>query len=161
MKKSSGPYVEKSTCAKRSRKHEGKCPIDMGNCYGCGKSGHMKRDFPIMKDQGREIYHAQARDPNPDAPKKNHFYALFSRSDQEECPDVVTGCIYHVVRVKDLESEVPPLESVPIVRDFPKVFPNDLPGVPPEWEIDFGIDLLPGMKPILVPPSCMALAELQ
>ena len=76
MKKGSGPYVEKSTCAKRSRKHEGKCPIDMGNCYGCGKSGHMKRDFPIMKDQGREIYHAQARDPNPDAPKKNHFYAL-------------------------------------------------------------------------------------
>ena len=51
------------------------------------------------------------------------------------------GCRYHVVRVKDLESEVPPLESVPIVRDFPKVFPNDLPGVPPEWEIDFGIDL--------------------
>ena len=26
-----------------------------GNCYGCGKSGHMNRDFPMMMSEGREI----------------------------------------------------------------------------------------------------------
>ena len=52
--KGSGPYVEKSTCAKYGRKHEGKCLVSTRNCYSCGKYGNMKRDFLMMKDQGRE-----------------------------------------------------------------------------------------------------------
>ena len=42
------------------------------------------------------------------------------------------GCIYHIVRVRDVDSEVPPLESVPIVSEFLDVFPNDLSGIPPK-----------------------------
>ena len=41
------------------------------------------------------------------------------------------GFEYHIVRVKDLDSEVPPVESVLVVREFSEVFPNDLPGIPP------------------------------
>ena len=37
------------------------------------------------------------------------------------------GCLYHIVRVKDLDSETPPIELVPVVMEFPKVFLNDLP----------------------------------
>ena len=66
------------------------------------------------------------------------------------------GCLYHIVRVKDLDSEIPPIESVPAVSEFPKVFPNDLPDIPPEWEIDFDIDLLPDTNPISIPPYRMA-----
>ncbi|WMV50937.1 hypothetical protein MTR67_044322 [Solanum verrucosum] len=44
---------------------------------------------------------------------------------------------------------------------FPEVFPEDLPGVPPEREIDFGIDLLPDTQPISIPPYRMAPAELK
>ena len=32
------------------------------------------------------------------------------------------------------------LEDLPIVRDFPDVFPNDLPGLPPEMEVELTID---------------------
>ena len=71
------------------------------------------------------------------------------------------GCIYHIVRVRDVNSEVPPLESVPIVNEFLDVFPDDLPGVPPEREIDFGIDLLPDTQPISIPPYRMAPTELK
>jgi len=71
-----GPYVEKPICTKCGRKHEGKCLVGTGNCYGCGKSGHMRRDCPMLKAQGRENAQAQASGPNPDAPKKNRFYAL-------------------------------------------------------------------------------------
>jgi len=71
------------------------------------------------------------------------------------------GCIYHIMRLKDLESETPPLESVPVVREFLEVFPNDLPGIPLEWEIDFIIDFLPDTKPILIPPYRMAPVELK
>ncbi|GKF14156.1 putative reverse transcriptase domain-containing protein, partial [Tanacetum coccineum] len=34
------------------------------------------------------------------------------------------------------------------VRDFPGVFPKDLTGLPPQRQVEFGIDLVPGAKPI-------------
>ena len=40
------------------------------------------------------------------------------------------------------------------------VFPVDLPSIPPEWEIDFGIDLLLDTQHISIPPYRMAPAEL-
>ena len=63
-------------------------------------------------------------------------------------------CKYSSVR--DVESELPSLKSVLIVNKFLDVFPNDLPGIPPEREIDFGIDLLLDTNPISIPPYCMA-----
>ncbi|XP_070011149.1 uncharacterized protein [Nicotiana sylvestris] len=71
------------------------------------------------------------------------------------------GYIYHLVRVKDTDAQIPTLQSVPIVNEFPEVFPEDLPGVPPDREIDFGIDLLLGTKPISIPPYRMAPTELK
>ena len=45
---------------------------------------------------------------------------------------------------------------MPVVNEFLDVFPDDLPGVPPPREIDFGIDLEPNTKPISIPPYKMA-----
>ena len=70
---------------------------------------------------------------------------------------IAKGCIYHVVRVGDVDSESPPLESISVVNEFL----DDLPGVPLEREIDFGIDLLPDTPPIYIPPHRMAPAELK
>ena len=47
------------------------------------------------------------------------------------------------------------------MREFPEVFPNDLLGIPPEWEIDIGIDLLPDTNPISIPPYRIAPSELK
>ncbi|XP_070014827.1 uncharacterized protein [Nicotiana sylvestris] len=58
------------------------------------------------------------------------------------------------------ESEPPALQPVPVVREFPEVFANDLPRLPPERIIDFSIDLMPGTQPISIPPYRMALTEL-
>ncbi|KAH0644892.1 hypothetical protein KY284_032776 [Solanum tuberosum] len=71
------------------------------------------------------------------------------------------GCIYHLVRVRDVDSETPSLESIPVVNEFLDVFPDDLPGIPPEREIDFGIDLLLDTQPISISPYCMAPTELK
>ena len=71
---------------------------------------------------------------------------------------IAKGYLYHVVRVMDLKCETPSIESVPVVREFPEVFPNDLPGIPPEREIDFGIDLLSDTNIISLPPYWMAQA---
>ncbi|WMV07858.1 hypothetical protein MTR67_001243, partial [Solanum verrucosum] len=71
------------------------------------------------------------------------------------------GYLYYLVWVKDSSSESLTLKSVLMVNDFPEVFPEDLPGVPLEREIDFGIDLLPDTQPVSIPPYRMAPAELK
>ena len=48
-----------------------------------------------------------------------------------------------------------------MVNEFVDVFPEELPGLPPEQEVDFGIDLLPDTQPISIPPYRMAPAELR
>nr|GEZ58135.1 hypothetical protein [Tanacetum cinerariifolium] len=46
------------------------------------------------------------------------------------------------------KSEEKRLEDVPIVQEFPKVFPEDLPGLPPARQVEFQIDLVPGAAPV-------------
>ena len=53
------------------------------------------------------------------------------------------------------------LDNVPLVRDFLDVFPDDLPGLPLEREIDFPIDLVLGTTPISLPPYRMEPSELK
>ena len=47
------------------------------------------------------------------------------------------------------------------MNEFQDIFPNDLPGVPPPRDIDFGIDLEPDTKQISVPPYRMVPVELK
>ena len=53
------------------------------------------------------------------------------------CKMISKWCLYHIVRVQDLDTKIPPIESVPVVREFPDIFPNYLLGISPESEIDF------------------------
>ena len=46
------------------------------------------------------------------------------------CKMIYKGCLYHIVRVKNLHSEITPIESVLVMSEFPDIFPNDLPGIP-------------------------------
>ncbi|KAH0697960.1 hypothetical protein KY289_015442 [Solanum tuberosum] len=50
---------------------------------------------------------------------------------------------------------------VPVVSEFSDIFPNDFLGIPPEREINFGIDVIPDAQPISIPPYRMALVELK
>jgi hypothetical protein len=51
-------------------------------------------------------------------------------------------------------------ESISVVEEFMDVFPEELPGMPPEREVEFYIDLIPGMAPIAKRPYRMAPTEL-
>ena len=53
------------------------------------------------------------------------------------------------------------IEDVYIAQDYPEVFPEELPGLPPVREVEFGIDLTPGSHPISKAPYRMAPAELE
>ncbi|GJV33507.1 putative reverse transcriptase domain-containing protein [Tanacetum coccineum] len=52
-------------------------------------------------------------------------------------------------------------EGIVVVRDFPKVFLDDLSGLPPIQEIKFRIELIPGAMPVAKSPYCLAPSELE
>ncbi len=71
------------------------------------------------------------------------------------------GCQAYLAHLIDTTLKVPKLEDIGIVCEFPDVFSDELPGLPPEKEIEFSIDLNPGIAPISMAPYRMALAELR
>jgi hypothetical protein len=50
------------------------------------------------------------------------------------------SCAYTVEGIK--------IKDIPIVYEYPDIFPDDLPGMPPDWDIEFVIELQPGTAPI-------------
>ena len=66
-----------------------------------------------------------------------------------------------MAHLRDDTTQVPSIKTVSIVREFLDVFPADLPGMPPDRDINFCIDLEPGTRPISIPPYRMAPAELR
>ncbi|GJR38616.1 putative nucleotidyltransferase, ribonuclease H [Tanacetum coccineum] len=71
------------------------------------------------------------------------------------------GCEGFLASIKDTSLDGPRLESHPVVRNFPDVFPDELPGLPPEREVEFTIELIPGAQPISKAPYRMAPVELK
>ncbi|GJR45670.1 putative reverse transcriptase domain-containing protein [Tanacetum coccineum] len=67
------------------------------------------------------------------------------------------------VTVKKTEdkSKEKQLEDVPVVKDFPEVFPEDLPGLPPVRQVEFHIDLVPGAAPVARAPYRLAPSEMK
>ena len=63
--------------------------------------------------------------------------------------------------VREAKEESPRLEEFRVVWEYPNVFFDYLSSLPPEREIEFGIELLPGTKPIFIPPYRMTLIKLQ
>ncbi|KAL5539055.1 hypothetical protein UlMin_044547 [Ulmus minor] len=75
---------------------------------------------------------------------------------------LASGCMGYLATIVDKSVEAKGnVEDVPIVRDFVDVFPEELPGLPPDREIQFEIELLPGTAPISKAPYRMAPAELK
>ncbi|GJS56936.1 hypothetical protein Tco_0651720 [Tanacetum coccineum] len=53
-----------------------------------------------------------------------------------------------LAQVTEQEPKEKRLEDVPVIRDFPEVFPEDLPGLPPPRQVEFRIDLILGAAPV-------------
>ena len=69
------------------------------------------------------------------------------------------GCFGFLVAIA-VENDVVRLEDIPVVREFPGVFPDEL-SMPPEREVDCEIEVVPGTGPISKAPHRMAPAELK
>ncbi|GJU67196.1 putative reverse transcriptase domain-containing protein [Tanacetum coccineum] len=59
------------------------------------------------------------------------------------------------------KSEGKQIKDVPVVQDFPEVFPEDLPGLPPARPVEFQIDLISGTAPVARTPYRLAPSEMK
>ena len=57
--------------------------------------------------------------------------------------------------------EAQEIGKIPIVCEYPDVFPEELPGLPPDRDVEFAIELVPGTAPISRRPYRMAPDELK
>ncbi|GJU83272.1 putative reverse transcriptase domain-containing protein [Tanacetum coccineum] len=71
------------------------------------------------------------------------------------------GCQVFVAQVMEKKSDEKRLKDIPVVREFPEVFPEDLPGLPPVRQVEFQIDLIPGTAPVARAPYRLAPSEMQ
>ncbi|GJV62653.1 reverse transcriptase domain-containing protein [Tanacetum coccineum] len=71
------------------------------------------------------------------------------------------GCQVFIAHVMEKKLDKKRLEDIPVVREFPNVFPEDLPGLPPVCQVEFQINLIPRVAPVAHAPYRLAPSEMQ
>nr|GFA23403.1 reverse transcriptase domain-containing protein [Tanacetum cinerariifolium] len=75
------------------------------------------------------------------------------------------GCHVFLAQISAAQEDDKPerkqVKDVPIVQDFPEVFPENLPGLPPARPVEFQIDLIPGAAPVARAPYRLAPSEMK
>ncbi|PWA79697.1 hypothetical protein CTI12_AA202780 [Artemisia annua] len=118
------------TCGKH---HPGTCYKLTGAFFRCSSTTHRVKDCPKGNSS------ASANTPRFPAPSGRVFTTT--------CDQAADTSDFHV-SVKDASVESPSIDSIPIIRYFADVFPDELPGLPPAREVEFSIDLVPGNCPM-------------
>ncbi|XP_071686768.1 uncharacterized protein [Rutidosis leptorrhynchoides] len=71
------------------------------------------------------------------------------------------GCDSFLAYVIDAKKEKKSVSDIPIVSEFPEVFPDEFPGLPPVREVEYKIELLPGSTPVAKAPYRLAPFEIR
>ncbi|GJU75998.1 hypothetical protein Tco_1273068 [Tanacetum coccineum] len=74
-------------------------------------------------------------------------FCLCMWKEERGVPGEMVSTVF-VAHVTEKEPSERRLEDVPVVCEFPKVFPDDLPGLPPPRQVEFRIELVPGAAPV-------------
>nr|GEX56748.1 hypothetical protein [Tanacetum cinerariifolium] len=155
-------------------------------CFECGASRHFKRDCPKLRNKNEGNRNAQGwvyavgnAKKNENAPMNpdlnvvtstfllNNRYEsiLFDTSADRSFISTAFSSLVFLAQIsakkEEDKSEGKQLKDVPIVQDFPKVFPEDLPGLPPARPVEFQIDLIPGAAPVARAPYRLAPSEMK
>ncbi|KAJ9561478.1 hypothetical protein OSB04_006638 [Centaurea solstitialis] len=91
--------------------------------------------------------------------KRNRSTSLISVIKANRC--IRKGCVWFMAYVVDSGKDRLEVKDVEVVRDYPKVFLEDLVSLPPDREIEFRIDLVPGATLIAKSPYRLAPSELK
>ncbi|GKD46225.1 putative reverse transcriptase domain-containing protein [Tanacetum coccineum] len=79
----------------------------------------------------------------------------------EKVIHIPINCETLIIQVMEKKSDEKRLEDIPVVREFPEVFPKNLAGLPPVRQVEFQIDLIPGATLVARAPYRLAPSEMQ
>ncbi|GJR84841.1 putative reverse transcriptase domain-containing protein [Tanacetum coccineum] len=156
-------------------------------CFECEVQGRYRKDCPKVKNQNRgnkarvpdvrgKVYVLGGGDANPGSntitghpfnidltPIDLGSFDIIIDMNWLAKNHAVIVCDEKIVTMKENkdESREKRLEDVPTVRDFPEVFPKDLPRLPPIRQVEFQIDLVPGAAPVARAPYRLAPSEME
>ncbi|GJV66423.1 reverse transcriptase domain-containing protein [Tanacetum coccineum] len=136
-------------CKKCTLHHTGPCTV---KCQTCSKR-EMELELSVLKDKQqcpRKSILAEGQELSP-RPKRSHGI-LCEKSHAHPINGetlIIRGDVQVSIPVNaEKKSDEKILEDIPIVREFPEVFPEDLPGLPLVRQVEFQIDLIPGAAPV-------------
>ncbi|XP_058741301.1 uncharacterized protein LOC131613670 [Vicia villosa] len=144
--------------AERSKCHKAaECKKEVTTCFKCGKYGHIATNcrggLNVTCFNCGEKGHVSTK---CDKPKKEQAKGkVFALSSAGATTD--ERLIQATLDVREKRT----IEEFPIVCEFAEVFPDDIIDLPPEREVEFSIDLVPGTGPVLMAPYRMSASELK
>ncbi|GJR50012.1 reverse transcriptase domain-containing protein [Tanacetum coccineum] len=156
-------------CKKCTLHHIGPCTV---KCNTCNKVGHLTKNcknkgpatgsnlLPVIVTChacGEKGHYANQCQKTTNNNAQGRAYMLRDRNAHQD-PNVVTGFIIQVMEKKSDEKR---LEDISVVREFPEVFPENLPGLPPIRQVEFQINLIPETTPVARAPYRLAPSEMQ
>nr|GFA64238.1 putative reverse transcriptase domain-containing protein [Tanacetum cinerariifolium] len=140
------------------------------SCYNCQEKGHRKKDCPRLGRNGQGgnnrkgayqlgVVNAQ-EDPKVVTGDRNQSrLKIISCIKARKYID--NGCELFLAQVTGTVSKEKRVKDVPVICDFPEVFLEDLPRLPPPRQVEFRIDLIPGATPMAHAPYHLAPSELK
>nr|GEY83164.1 putative reverse transcriptase domain-containing protein [Tanacetum cinerariifolium] len=149
-----------------------------------GSSGNTNVDCPKLKNKDGEKVNAPRwvyavgnaekrgnalRDLDSNVVTGNSYDVELADGKIFKVDTIMRGCQIFLAQIstkkEEDKSEGKQLEDVPVIRDYPEVFPKDLPDLPPARPVEFQIDLIPGAAPVaralyrLAPSEMMELSK--
>ncbi|GJS47147.1 putative reverse transcriptase domain-containing protein [Tanacetum coccineum] len=145
-----------SMCKKCTLHHTGPCTV---KCQTCNKVDHLTRNCrnkgPATESNLQPVstvIFGNVRQPEFVYHGSSPLKSVKLISAMKARTLISHGCQGFLASVMDTSLESPNIENLSVVREFADVFPDELPGLPPAREIEFGIELIPGAEPISKAP---------
>nr|GEV25663.1 retrotransposon protein, putative, Ty3-gypsy subclass [Tanacetum cinerariifolium] len=123
-------------------------------CFRCGDMNHLIEECPKPpKDKNQKTFFegSWSDSGEEDDEKVNNETCLVAQASSEKKHREVLELSTNGTIDTSLKS--PNIENLSVVREFTNVFPDELPGLPPAREIEFGIELILGTEPISKAPK--------
>ncbi|XP_052878852.1 uncharacterized protein LOC128285389 [Gossypium arboreum] len=143
-------------CVDCGKHHQGKYWKKIGTCLRCRSLEHRVKDFPWRPEQ------VQAAGFDEEVvvigERQNYLSNVISALRSEKL--VRNGCVAFLAYIGVSNIGNSSVKNIRTVRDFSDVFQEELLGLPPEHELEFGIELLPGTVPVSIAPYRIALKKL-
>ncbi|KAL4323589.1 hypothetical protein GQ457_11G020340 [Hibiscus cannabinus] len=152
-------------CNFSGARHTGECFRRTGACFGCGSMEHFLKECPsrtglapVQSTRPATLYMWDGSEFLVENSRTNCDSEEKLSSLVQRIVDEKSGALVYTV-----SSDVPNhgIHNLRTVCEFEDVFPEVLHGLPPDRELEFGIDVLPGTTPVSIAPYRMAPTELQ